>query len=1216
MKKNLAYLCVALQCQWLCLSALAGEKPAIMQLSGSDWRIREDAAGKGVEQALFTADTNGWIPATVPGNIQGDLEAARLLKPISYGAGDPAIKAVAEKDWWYRKDFTIPAAMEGQRLTLVFDGVDQKSDIWLNGQKLGSNTGMFRRFWFDVSALAKPGAANQLAVRIARHPKFWRLGDVSGENIREFKSQTNAGWDWGTPLATLGIWKDVRLEATGPARIDWSRVQTKLNDDFSNATVLVTLDIDSTAELPAKVRFQIGDQTASVDVALKTGANQIQAELFIEQPSLWWPSGHGNQPLYTLSAQLLPANGEAPMDEQTTRFGVRKVEWVDTEQPRPDGKSPYQLVVNGRPVRTLGSNLIPADLLFGRMHQRTLHLLRHAKAMGMNTLRLWGGGVILHQSAYDLADELGILLLQEFPLANHVPPTDAEYLATLEGTARNILRQVRNHPSIVEFGGGNEMPAPWTNESEHPGIHLLKRVVAEEDGRIFRATCPEKGKTTHGPWFFDLWYHCNYFENMGTMRAGEYGSAAPAQLEVWHREIPLKDQWPITGIQNPVLARKKACWGAFSGDHWLRKSLLEEVFGPFDELADLVTAGQFYGAEGLRYATDAYRRKGKRTGGLTNWDFNEPWSNAAGSYLVDYDGRVRMMGSFFKQALAPVSLSLKYDRLFYSLESGIRAELFLTSDAAERSENLCWSWVARDRRGEVFIHHKGTASVAPMEVKSLEKWMLLPPEKTAFGPCFVELRLEDAAGKLMAERLHIFAMGNQANPFGQLVKSRGADADDDASLVTNKIERPKDPENLIYRVPGRTPKGKPDAEESKKYVELINVNDGIVGNDIAWSGAWFQLKLKEKKTFGRFKFSRDRTGVLADKAADYMKIETSVDGQQWQTVFEQDKLTQLPGFSPAKVVEIQIAPVQAQYLKVTVMPPDSNPKGPFPVIDEFEAYAPAEKAPATLPNVAVLERQDFSRPLRRTTLEVTAAPVRIEGAHEVLELEVKNTGPMTAFPVEPHPLISYRTDLFIDNNHCFIPPGESRTITIRSEKNSRSGLTLAQAGWRISSWNAEDIVVKPSAEVLLAVGRRDKMCREFAGYFEPEKIAEAKAATLSGARPDPSLLPCRLEGGKTVRFEFPGNSDVAKRVALLRIHTADQSKEKAVVSLKLNGKAMEQTLPAGLGIQNSDPAHLAYPETLEFAVPAGVLRKDANVLEVQVASGGWFTWDSVEIVSK
>ncbi|MEI6238978.1 MAG: sugar-binding domain-containing protein [Planctomycetia bacterium] len=1210
----------------------AEEHEAII-LSGRDWRLHDDNKATGVQERMFVADpaSAGWIPATVPGNVQADLEAAHRLMPLSYGAGDPRLQAAAASDWWYRKDFTLPASCAGRRLTLVFDGVDQHADVWLNGQKIGSHTGMFKRFWLDVTDAAKPGEVNQLAVRIARYPNP-KAPDWAQQSL-ELKSATNAGWDWGTPIRTLGIWKDVRLEATGAARIDWTRVRTDLSPDHAAAKVLVALEIDSTSDMAAKVAFRVSREGQAADVVvnvdLKKGRNVVEAELPLDRPALWWPAGQGDQPLYTLESTLTAADGVA-QDRRTTRFGVRDVRWVHTQDAPENFISRYQLLINGRPVRTIGSNIVPADLYYGRMLPRALNLLHQAKAAGMNTLRCWGGGVVFHDAFYDLADELGILIMQEFTLAN-IPvaqfPTSPEYLAMLEATARNILRQVRNHPSIMEFSGGNEIR--WTSATVHPVIHLLRRVVAEEDGRIFRATCPDAG-ATHGAWDFYLWpgkTGCRWYDDLKTsvdhdgkriqvwsMRAGEFGSGSPANLEVWHREIPVKDQWPIIGLDNKVLHRKRTV-RAIGPYNWLQKNMIEGAFGPADDLAELIEAGQFCGAEGLRYAMDALRRTGKRIGGITTWDLNEPWPNGAGSYLIDFDGRPRMNHSFLKQAIAPLSLSLKYESVFYPLHEGMKTELFLTSDAPEPAENLRWSWIARDRRGTVFARDEGTASIAPIESTSLGAITLMPPAQTSFGPIFMELRLEDSSGRLVAERLHIFAPAELSTPFAQLVKNRAADPDDDASQITRTAERPADVRNLLFHMLGEsmTP---PPSNVPPQFHGMLKVNDGLYGDDYGWSDGWFQYKLRNKTKLGRFLFGRDRTGVLADRCADYLKIELSADGEQWTTVFERDQLTKLPGFSPFKTVEIEIPPVEAQYVKVTVMPPGSDGKGPFPVIDEFQVYAASDRPAAELPAVTVLDRPEAWRPTRRTTLEATAAPVRFEGDQEVLEIQVKNTGPMTAFPCEIHPLISYRTELFIDNNHCFVPPGESRTITIRTDRKPACGLSLAQTGWSLSCWNADRVTLAPSAEVLLAVGRRDQMCREFAGYFDPGAVSGTASATLQGTRPDPATLPYRLEQGQAARFDFSAGEAAAKHGARLRLHTSDQSQEAAAqLAVTVNGRKFELRLAEGFGIQQTDPAHLADPATAELEIPPGVLQTGNNVIAIQVKNAGWFTWDAIDCVA-
>jgi len=311
---------------------------------------------------------------------------------------------------------------------------------------------------------------------------------------------------------------------------------------------------------------------------------------------------------------------------------------------------------------------------------------------------------------------------------------------------------------------------------------------------------------------------------------------------------------------------------------------------------------------------------------------------------------------------------------------------------------------------------------------------------------------------------------------------------------------------------------------------------------------------------------------------------------------------------------IDVAPVEARFVRATVDPKDPAGGG-FACLDEFEVHAPVKDQPDALPRIDFRDaRPELWRPVRRTALQVTAAPPRIEANPEVLELRVKNTGRMTALFCEPHPLIEYRTDLFIDNNHCFIPPGGSRTITIKAAKEPGGGLALAQTGWRVSCWNADDVVIEPNADVLLSLGRRDRMCREFAGYFDPNKVTGTAQVQVDGTRPDPARMPYLLDGDGVARFEFPLSDAHAERPARLRIHAADQSaKTPTKVLTTINGQPIEGALPAGLGIQRTDPAHLAFPATVEFSVPAADLRSGKNVLEVRVPGDGWFSWDAMEL---
>ena len=319
-------------------------------------------------------------------------------------------------------------------------------------------------------------------------------------------------------------------------------------------------------------------------------ANQVKAELSLDQPALWWCNGQGPQPLYQLEVQLQSAHGTAALDARSTSFGIREVRWVHTEGAPKDYASRYQLLLNGRPVRTMGSCLIPPDLLFGRALPRSLPLLRRAKDAGMNMVRLWGGGVILPDAFFARADELGIMLSQEFPLANCWPETNSVFLGNLETTTRNIVKQVRNHPAIIEYTGGNEMP--WNILTKHPAWELFQRIVREDDDRLVRATCPDLG-ARHWPWDYSINSSCRHYDETETMRYGEFGTSSPANLEVWQRTIPPKSQWPIQGVNEPILIHKNVVQAVFSREHWLLKDRLDAAFGPLDNLPDLIQAGQF-----------------------------------------------------------------------------------------------------------------------------------------------------------------------------------------------------------------------------------------------------------------------------------------------------------------------------------------------------------------------------------------------------------------------------------------------------------------------------------------------------------------------------------------------------------------------------------------------------------------------------------------------
>ena len=365
---------------------------------------------------------------------------------------------------------------------------------------------------------------------------------------------------------------------------------------------------------------------------------------------------------------------------------------------------------------------------------------------------------------------------------------------------------------------------------------------------------------------------------------------------------------------------------------------------------------------------------------------------------------------FVKQALAPISLSLKYGSILYDPEAGLNLEAWLTSDAPQAAEDLKWRLVARDRRGKVFAREEGIAAIKPLEVKQLKTLHLMPPRQTATGPMFVEMQILDSQGKLLTERVHLFAAGaNTRGSLGGLLVNRQADSNDEVPASIPK-ERPTGSANLAFVGNGAKPATASSELPGHDIHRAKGLNDGLYGNDHSWIAAtpraWFQIDLGKAAEIGRFKLGRDRTGGFSDRSVDYLKLEVSMDGRQWQTIFEQQGLTKRPGFDPTATLEIDTRPARAQWIRATV--DAGHPEGgTIACIDEFEVYAPAAELPAQLPRVEFRPGQPILRnpPVRRTKLRVTALPLRAQGSEEILELIVKNTGAMTALFCEPHPLL-------------------------------------------------------------------------------------------------------------------------------------------------------------------------------------------------------------------
>ena len=229
---------------------------------------------------------------------------------------------------------------------------------------------------------------------------------------------------------------------------------------------------------------------------------------------------------------------------------------------------------------------------------------------------------------------------------------------------------------------------------------------------------------------------------------------------------------------------------------------------------------------------------------------------------------------------------------------------------------------------------------------------------------------------------------------------------------------------------------------------------------------------------------------------------------------------------------------------------------------------------------------------------------------------------MTALFCEPHPLLEYRTDITILNNHVFIPPCEDRTIKILAPFRPRQELWLAQTGWCLSCWNVDNVLIPPNKEVLLWIGRRDAMAREYDTTLQKGR-GKRHVVELRGNFPESSDLPALLSGPgciqgapHAVRFIFECDSQQLNKPSCLRIHSADQDNVNVPeIEVRTNDYSFNKRLRTGLGKHRSDPFHLAFPVTAQFNLPEGILKAGENILEICIKNNSWFSWDSLDLVS-
>jgi beta-mannosidase len=639
-------------------------------LSSASWEFR-DATLK-----------SSWRSAVVPGCVHTDLRRHRLIPDPFRGANELGLQWIEEHDWEYRATFTIPAALlRDDQLDLVADGLDTVATVRLNGRLVARTENMFTGYRWAVKPLLRAGR-NEITIHFGSAMKYIR-SQRTGHQPREFndpvgrsqvlrKEQCQFGWDWGPRFVTAGIWRNLQLEAWTGNRLENVRVTQTHRKDGS---VMLGFEPEL-ARKDAKVQI-----TGTVSLKERVVSKIVNHKSLIINPALWWPNGHGAQPLYQVQLQAVGRDGKI-IGTWSRRLGLRTIK-LDRHKDK-SGET-FQFVVNGRAIFAKGANWIPAhSFVAGLARADYARDLTSAAEAHMNMLRVWGGGIYESDDFYALCDELGLMVWQDFMFACSIYPADAAFRASVRAEARHQVRRLRHHACLALWCGNNEIAQLNTyGGGANPGDLMDRPKLRRDYEALFHRDLPaavaaHDGVTAYRP---SSQWRSTFADSVSrgdTHPDGEKHGDTHF-WDVWHARHPVKDyeKWRFRfcsefGMQSYSSPETQATFcppgqdnvfGPLMENHQKNRAgnqiILDYVSRRYrfpKSQAALIYLSQLNQAYCMQVGVEHYRRHMPHCMGALYWQLNDCWPVASWSSL-EFTGKWKALHHVARRFNAPALVS-------------------------------------------------------------------------------------------------------------------------------------------------------------------------------------------------------------------------------------------------------------------------------------------------------------------------------------------------------------------------------------------------------------------------------------------------------------------------------------------------------------------------------------------------------------------------------
>lgn len=662
---------------------------AQVSLDGS-WRLHYGKYDKDSPVNPGELESRNWpeIAASVPGNVEIDLQASGIIKNPEVGNNINDLRKFESYQWWYSKTFKTPRTADNERVELLLEGLDCFGNIWINNKFVGKTDNMLIDHRFDITNFLTRDGNNVIHIRIdpvvaqsqqyingvigAR--KFFRV-----EQVHVRKAPHMYGWDIMPRLISAGLWKSVSLEIKKATRLEQVYWMTDVAD-VPNKKAQLLLDWQFSTD-----RYPI--EGLKMEVSLKSNSQTIfqnsyplynhcsRQMISLENVEFWWPKGYGEPSLYEATVTIVDETGQI-LDRKIQKVGIRTAELIYTDLTTKENPGEFLVKINGEKIFIRGTNWVPLDALHSRDRHHLANAFKMIEDLNCNMIRCWGGNVYEDQQFYDLCDQNGIMVWQDFSFAGTVYPQDSEFAEKVRKEAINVVLKLRYHPSLVLWCGNNEIDISigWIfSKPINPGLDrvsrdVLPRVVWEYDPiRTYLPSSPycseelfKQGNNIALMPQVHLWgprgyYKIPFYTDVNAHFVAEIGYHGcpnrsslermfdPDYVYPWSSTGDWNDQWQTKAVSchpNSTLTIDR------------NNLMIRQVYALFgDTLKDLdqfIFASQVVQAEAMKFFVELWRMEKFRKTGIIWWNLRDGWPIISDA-VVDYYNSKKLAYYYIRQ---------------------------------------------------------------------------------------------------------------------------------------------------------------------------------------------------------------------------------------------------------------------------------------------------------------------------------------------------------------------------------------------------------------------------------------------------------------------------------------------------------------------------------------------------------------------------------------